>query len=157
MRTAPAVAVHPTQQFPVRALHVLALDVIVDQPAYAPAVVDGTQTVQQWLWTRIASWHRALMVSEEDMAGYIGVRTDAPDGPELSRLLVHPSHRDDGTARVLVDSSIDRFGPDLRAVVVPGYPSHTLLHSLGWVETGPVSATPAVEPIVLVHPSAVNH
>jgi GNAT superfamily N-acetyltransferase len=123
--------------FQFRALVAMTRAVIHARPAYAPRVVDGETTVQEWLWAKEPTWRRALLTPDGDMAAHVGVKSDRT-GPDLEmvRLMVHPDWQRRGLAARMVDLAVAEFGTRLHAKVGPGSPSHHLLLGLGWVATG---------------------
>lgn len=123
--------------FPFLALVGLARAVIEHRPAYAPHVTAGTQHVQEFLWAKQSSWHRAVMSADGQMLAHVGVKVERTGrGLEMIRLMVHPDWQRQGLASRVVDLAAEQFGTRLHAVVGPNTPSHHLLLHLGWSETG---------------------
>lgn len=140
-----------TSTFPFAALVVMTRDVIASRPVYAPRVADGTQHVQEWLWAKQSSWHRALMTPDGRMAAHVGVKSDRTGpGLEMVRLMVHPEWQRRGLAALMVDQAVAAFGTRLYAKVGPNVPSHHLLLGIGWVENGTAMEPGEPDPCVVL-------
>lgn len=117
--------------------------VTAHDPAYAPTVTSGKDTVASWFDRKGKDW-ACLALSGGQVVGHVAVRRyrKLPDGTpvpagrdwEMCRLAVHPAFRRTGIARLLVTTAMARYGATLWATCTADRVSHALMAQIGWTD-----------------------
>lgn len=149
-----------------KALTELAAVIANFRPAYAPSVVKGLVSPEQWMFEKTLeqSW---VGVINGEVIGHVGIlrSIELPDGShppahaevELCRLMTSPLHQRLGVGGLLVKTVENEFDSKLWATVAPKGASHGLLAQRGWVAAQTIYfESVAAQGLVLYRPHPVT-